>query len=67
MQELYDYFKELNFCDENETEILIDENPDIELDVANQILNSYITASEIEEVVKNLPNEKGSGIDCIRN
>jgi hypothetical protein len=37
------------------------------LEISNSILNYSITDTEIENVVRNLPNNKAVGTDCIRN
>ena len=37
------------------------------LEISNRILNCSITDTEIENVVRNLPNNKVVGTDCIRN
>jgi hypothetical protein len=35
--------------------------------IYNRMLNCSITDTEIENVVRNLPNNKAVGTDCIRN
>ena len=68
LNELYEYSKDLNFSDDNETDH--DSNfVEVNVDVADSILNSHISASEIEEIeetVRKLPNAKAGGIDCIK-
>ena len=66
LDELYEYFKDLNFSDDNEID---HDNKFVEtnVDVADRILNSHISASEIEETVRKLPNGKVAGIECIKN
>jgi hypothetical protein len=36
-------------------------------EISNRMLNCSITDTEIENVVRNLPNNKEVGTDCIRN
>ena len=66
LDELYEYIKDLNFSDDNEID---HDNKFVEtnVDVADDILNSHISASEIEETVRKLSNGKADGIDCIKN
>ena len=69
MTELYEYFKNINSSDEE-----YEQNNDINnyniqfgLEISNRMLNCSITDTEIENVVRNLPNNKAVGTDCIRN
>jgi hypothetical protein len=63
---LYEYFKDLNFSDDNEIDH--DNNfVEVNVNVADRILNSHISASEIEDMVRKLPNGKAAGIDWIKN
>jgi phenylalanyl-tRNA synthetase beta subunit len=51
LDELFEYFKDLNFIDDNE----IDHNNnfvEVNVEVVDRILNSHISASEIEETVR---------------
>ena len=69
LTELYEYFKNINSSDEE-----YEQNNDINnyniqfgLEISNRMLNCSITDTEIENVVRNLPNNKAVGTDCIRN
>jgi hypothetical protein len=69
LTELYEYFKNINSSDEE-----YEQNNDINnyniqfgLEISNRMLNYSITDTEIENVVRNLPNNKAGGTDCIRN
>ena len=69
LTELYEYFKNINFSDEE-----YEQNHDINnyniqfgLEISNRMLNSSITDIEIENAVRNLPNNKAVGTDCMRN
>jgi hypothetical protein len=68
LTELYEYFKNINSSDEE-----YEQNNDINnyniqfgLEISNRMLNCSITDTEIENVVRNLPNNKAIGTDCIR-
>jgi hypothetical protein len=66
LNELYEYLKDLNFSDNSEIDL--DYNfVEVNLDVAKRILDSHISASEIEEIELKLPNCKAPGIDYIKN
>ena len=68
LDELYDYFKNINSSEDEVDNDLDPDNDEFrERDLADRILNCPIDASEIEKVIKNLPNNKAMGIDCIRN
>jgi hypothetical protein len=69
LTELYEYFKKINSSDEE-----YEQNNDINnyniqfgLEIFNRMLNCSITDTEIENVVRNLPNNKAVGTDCIKN
>ena len=69
LTELYEYFKNINSSDEE-----YEQNNDINnyniqfgFEISNRMLNCSITDTEIENVVRNLPNNKAVGTDCIRN
>ena len=66
LSDLYEYFKELNFCANNDL-VFDGNNENIVSDMAAELLNGPITHSEIESVICGLANDKASGIDCIRN
>jgi len=66
LEELYNYFKEMNSYEENDAEHVPNAN-DINLDVRNEILDAPITASEIESVITKLQNNKAAGVDNITN
>ena len=63
---LYEYFKELNFCEDNYL-VFDGNNENIVSDMAAELMNGPITPSEIESVICGLANDRASGIDCIRN
>jgi len=63
LEDLYAHFKNVNF-DENVENT--GENIDVEENSINE-LNSEITIEEVEQCVKNLKNNKASGIDKILN
>lgn len=64
IEEIYTYFKDLNFNkDETDDDLFCDCNNAI----YDDLLNSEITREEIEFSVRNLKNNKASGIDYILN
>ena len=63
--ELYDYFREINEVDEDDS--LNDEYIYFNLQDNNEILNSPISQTEIENVILKLNNEKASGLDNVTN
>ena len=66
LSELHEYFKDLNFSDDNEIDH--DNNfIEVNVNVADRILSSHISAWVIEEMVRKLPSGKAAGIDCIKN
>ena len=65
MTELYEYFKNINSSDEEYD--INNYNIQFGLEISNRMLNCSITDTEIENVVRNLPNNKAVGTDCIRN
>ena len=69
LTELYEYFKNINSSDEEYEQNNDMNNYDIQfgLEISNRMLNCSITDTEIENVVRNLPNNKAVGTDCIRN
>lgn len=65
-QKLYEYYKDLSFSNDNEIDH--DSNfVEVNVDVTDRILNSHISASEIEETVRKLSNGKSAGIGCFKN
>lgn len=65
IQELYDYFRDMNDVDIDEPE---NERPvDEDVGIDNEILNASISQSEIEDTIQKLSNNKSSGIDKVTN
>jgi len=61
----FEYFKNLNFCEEEESDINIDEfcnDP-----VYNEMLNGVITEKEVLDAIKGLKNNKAPGSDKLIN
>ena len=59
------YFKNLNFCEEEESDINIDEfcnDP-----MYNEMLNGIITEKEVLDAIKGLKNNKAPGSDKLIN
>ena len=55
----FEYFKNLNFCEEEESDINIDEfcnDP-----MYNEMLNGVITENEVLDAIKGLKNNKAPG------
>ena len=56
IDKFFEYFKNLNFCEEEESDINIDEfcnDP-----VYNEMLNGVITEKEVLDAIKDLKNNK---------
>ena len=72
LEEFFEYFKDLNMDpngtydvdDDDDDECPFDDNT---IELINIILNSEITADEIFDSIKNLKNNKASGLDDIVN
>ena len=63
LDELYNYFKEMNEVENDDIEIVINLNEDSHDDV----LKAPISQAEIEKVILNLHNDKSSGLDNVTN
>lgn len=65
---MYNYFKNINNTEYTEDESTQPNNFDTEAEqVVNEQINRPITESEIEKAIKNLKNNKSSGLDNIKN
>ena len=64
LEELCNYFMEMNSYEENDAEHVPNAD-DINRNVRNEILDAPITASEIESVITILQNNKAAGVDNI--
>jgi hypothetical protein len=64
LENLYNYFKNINFVENEDENILLDNETTSEI---NTSLNSPILICEIEKAIKSLKNNKASGIDQILN
>ena len=63
LDELYNYFKEMNEVEHEHIKIVINLNEDNHDDV----LNVPMSQAEIENVILNLHNDKSSGLDNVTN
>jgi hypothetical protein len=63
LDELYNYFKEMNEVENDDIENIINLNEDNHDDV----LNAPISQDEIENVMLSLHNDKSSGLDNVTN
>ena len=63
LDELYNYFKEMNEVENDDIKIVINLNENNHDDV----LNAPISQAEIQNVILNLHNDKSSGLDNVTN
>ena len=67
MEDLYDFFKNVNFAENNDDSTDQYNNDIIQNDDINNFINNTISENEIDIAIKSLRNNKASGTDSIVN